>query len=905
MADRRIRTILEAQADSLIKGLRDSARAAKDTAGDLEDLEKRAKALDSLKAKVQVDADADKAEKSIEKVGDELDKINGETATADVQVDSNKAEQSVEQVADQLARIDGETATAKVAADASRADGALDQITRKVAQLDGEGANIKVDADTSGAVDAIDADIPKAGRTAGGKAGDALGGGLKGGFKVGLGALGGLAAAGGLAIGAALWSSLQRGLEKEAGRGLFSAKTGLDEATAAKFGRAAGSAYAQAWGASIEANMDTARAAMQNGLLSESDSEATITAMIAQLSAVTDIIGADIPEAARAAGQMIKTGLADNAQEAFDTIVAGYQSGVDASDDMIDTIIEYGTHFRDLGLTGAEALGLVNQGLEAGAFNGDKVADALKELTIRVKDVNDQAAGDALGKLGLSHQKMADAFAAGGPKAREALDSILDGLNGIEDPAERSATAVALFGTQAEDMAGALSSLDLDTAAAGLGNFEGAAKRAMDSMSSNTATAMESAKRSVEVAFDQIAGILATAFSDDLGGMAEWVAENRAKIIEFAVVVTQALVDAGRASGDFAAMMIRGLGLAAGAAAPLVHAIGGIVVGLGILRNDTTMQKFGDDMVASAKGMTTFAENADTMAEGVKGAINGAMDATEARIMGWAGDELLSAQISDAVVMSTRRLGELATAIDNTEGTVTINGEAVNAERALDAIVANIDSSDGTVTINGDRVPAGQALDTMIRLINAGKGAITIGGNASPARSEADAAARYASSKRPTMTIDANGAAALREAEAIRRRIASNPAYIPVRSSSTIARANGGWIPGKAAGGWVPGPYPGKGVDNILWPLAYGGRTLDQPLAGGEFVVNTMSSREWAPFLEAINGGLKPSDISGRPEPAATVVYVQNPWTGEYLEGRVAAVSQRTVNSRLAGARRL
>ena len=59
MADRRIRTILEAQADSLIKGLRDSARAAKDTAGDLEDLEKRAKALDSLKAKVQVEADAD------------------------------------------------------------------------------------------------------------------------------------------------------------------------------------------------------------------------------------------------------------------------------------------------------------------------------------------------------------------------------------------------------------------------------------------------------------------------------------------------------------------------------------------------------------------------------------------------------------------------------------------------------------------------------------------------------------------------------------------------------------------------------------------------------------------------------------------------------------------------------
>jgi hypothetical protein len=82
---------------------------------------------------------------------------------------------------------------------------------------------------------------------------------------------------------------------------------------------------------------------------------------------------------------------------------------------------------------------------------------------------------------------------------------------------------------------------------------------------------------------------------------------------------------------------------------------------------------------------------------------------------------------------------------------------------------------------------------------------------------------------------------------------------------TTVGPHDGGWtpmgaLPGRHAGGRVPGTDPG--YDNILWPLNYGGRTLQQPLTGGEMVVNSKDAAFWAPVLEWMNGGGRPSSSS-------------------------------------------
>ena len=64
-------------------------------------------------------------------------------------------------------------------------------------------------------------------------------------------------------------------------------------------------------------------------------------------------------------------------------------------------------------------------------------------------------------------------------------------------------------------------------------------------------------------------------------------------------------------------------------------------------------------------------------------------------------------------------------------------------------------------------------------------------------------------------------------------------------------------------------PARDPGFDNVLWPLNTGGRTLMQPLAGGEFVMNSKDAAYWGPLLDWMNGGGRPvqtfNETSQRP----------------------------------------
>jgi hypothetical protein len=122
------------------------------------------------------------------------------------------------------------------------------------------------------------------------------------------------------------------------------------------------------------------------------------------------------------------------------------------------------------------------------------VADAIKEFSIRAVDGSELTA-EGFKDIGLNAEEMSAAIAKGGPEANDALDQTLDRLRDIEDPVKRSQAAVKLFGTQAEDLGDALFALDLDTAAQGLGNIEGAASKMGATLADNASTKIESFKR--------------------------------------------------------------------------------------------------------------------------------------------------------------------------------------------------------------------------------------------------------------------------------------------------------------------------------------------------------------------------------------------------------------------------
>ncbi|MEV7915808.1 phage tail tape measure protein [Staphylococcus pasteuri] len=280
-----------------------------------------------------------------------------------------------------------------------------------------------------------------------------------------------LAAAAGVAIGAALMSAIGEALDQGKIVGKLGAQLGATPAEAARYGKVAGQLYSKGITEDFQSAADAISATMRSGLAPPGATNKQLESIATKASDLASVFGQDVTGATRAAAQMIKTGLVKDSTQAFDVLTRGFQTGANAADDLLDTFNEYGTQFRDMGLDGQTAMGLLSQGLKGGARDADLVADALKELNIRIKD---KSAADALKTLGLNADDMALKFSTGGPAAAAALDQVLDKLRGVKDPAERSALAVQLLGTQAEDMSQALYALDPSTAVQSLGKVKGA-----------------------------------------------------------------------------------------------------------------------------------------------------------------------------------------------------------------------------------------------------------------------------------------------------------------------------------------------------------------------------------------------------------------------------------------------
>lgn len=435
------------------------------------------------------------------------------------------------------------------------------------------------------------------------------------GFKVAAGAALGAA---GVAAGAAF----VRSIDIEAANDKLSAQLGLTGERSAEIGKIAGDLYADAYGDSLESVNDALRAVLQNGLLPEDATTEQIESITAKVLDLSTAFEQDFGAVSRAVGQMLKTGLAKDADEALDLVTRGFQQGLDKSEDFLDTLNEYGTQFRKLGLDGETALGLLSQGIRAGARDVDVVADAIKEFSIRAVD-GSELSKKGFEDLGLSAQKMTAIFAKGGPEASAALGTVLDKLRNVEDPAKRAEIAVALFGTQAEDLGDALFALDTSRAVGQLGDVEGAADKMGDTLNDNAKTKLEAFKRGMEQNVTNVLGGVVTAI-DTLPGPLQTVAQTFAGLGDLASPFAPLLILLPNLKGALAGATAA---IKAGSAALLTPPLG-IVVAIGALVAA---------LVLAYNESEEFRRIVDTAWIGVKFAVASAVDAIIGLLQGLVG----------------------------------------------------------------------------------------------------------------------------------------------------------------------------------------------------------------------------------------------------------------------------
>lgn len=304
-------------------------------------------------------------------------------------------------------------------------------------------------------------------------------------LKLGLGAAG-------IAGGALLVEGLTSAMDLEATTDKLEAQLGPNNIWAQSAGEIAGNLYKDGFGETVADTGEAVKKIIQAGLSPDLTDEG-LEGITAKFLTFTDVLDQDMDMTVQSVQSMFTSGIAQSGEEALDVLTAGIQAGGDKAGDFAEVFQEYSTNFREAGLSAADAAGLMVQGLGAGARDADKVADAIKEFGIRAQD-GSKASADGFAAIGLSAQDMTAKVAAGGPAAREALGQVLDGLRNIEDPAARSQAAVALFGTQAEDLGDALYALDLTTAADNLGSFAGSTDE-LGSAYDNASSKIESFKR--------------------------------------------------------------------------------------------------------------------------------------------------------------------------------------------------------------------------------------------------------------------------------------------------------------------------------------------------------------------------------------------------------------------------
>ena len=564
--------------------------------------------IESKPITAKVNADEKGALAGMDRVEAAAKKLVSQDTSLKLDADITRAEKSFDRAKQRLADLEVRALGGlDVTADVRRAEAALSKVERNLTGLRTAKTQIVVEADTSQAEAALDGVSDDAGK-AGDEAGDEFGNNIIAalvsipivGAVIGIGA----------AAAKALVVAFNDGLQVEVGNDRLQALTGISEADALRLGRAAGEAYANVFGDSVEANMDTTRLALQFDIIDADTSTRSAQKVVEGLSGIADALGEDVRPVAAAVATLLSTGVAKSAENAFDILARSSQGASNRAEDLLDTFTEYPALFARLGLSGEEALGLIEQGLGAGARNSDIAADALKEFQIRATDASTLSA-EGFKTLGLNAEEMTAKISRGGSEARDGLELVLTKLRETEDPVLRNAAAVALFGTQAEDLGDALFAMDLSTAVAQLDGVTGAAQLMFDTLADNDATKLEQAGRNIEVAADGIKGALAAAFSEPLGDLADFVSQNRGPVMQF-------MLDLANGAIDFGVSMVN-------ATADSTEALGEFVAGPGAQAIDLIIQlqkrinPFADvsELEEMRDGMKDFADvtadTADTM----------------------------------------------------------------------------------------------------------------------------------------------------------------------------------------------------------------------------------------------------------------------------------------------------
>lgn len=180
-----------------------------------------------------------------------------------------------------------------------------------------------------------------------------------------------------------------------------------------------------------------------------------------QAMTMEEIFGSDMNETMRGVNALM-VNFSMDAQEAMDYLIKGSQNGLDKTQELGDNLAEYSGKFSQAGYSAQEYFQLLQNGLEGGAYNLDKVNDSINEVTTRLADGTIE---DSMSKIDEKTGEVSESTAGwsrsteevfqkwknGEASQKDVINALVGDISNATSQQEALTKASVAFGTMGED----------------------------------------------------------------------------------------------------------------------------------------------------------------------------------------------------------------------------------------------------------------------------------------------------------------------------------------------------------------------------------------------------------------------------------------------------------------------
>lgn len=224
----------------------------------------------------------------------------------------------------------------------------------------------------------------------------------------------------------------------------FEASTGTSAQSMKEFSKEIKDLYGNNYGDSLGTVADDMAKVKQ--YMGETD-PSKISDITENAIALEDVFGMDFQESIRGVDALMGS-MGLTADEAFDYIAKGAQNGLDKSGELVDNLAEYAPLWAQQGFSAQEMFSILQNGLETGAYNLDKVNDFVKEFGI---SLNDGRMSDNLTHFSNDTKAIFTAFQSGKATSKQVFDSVVNDLANATNQQEALTLASNMWSALGED----------------------------------------------------------------------------------------------------------------------------------------------------------------------------------------------------------------------------------------------------------------------------------------------------------------------------------------------------------------------------------------------------------------------------------------------------------------------